>query len=45
MQPDGNAPQLIERINNHSATVGIIGIGYVGLPLAMVFAEAGFHGD
>ncbi|GAB4112661.1 MAG: nucleotide sugar dehydrogenase [Roseiflexaceae bacterium] len=35
--------QLLARIEDRSARVGIIGIGYVGLPLAMVFAEAGFR--
>ena len=27
------------------STVGIIGLGYVGLPLAVAFAEAGLHCD
>ena len=35
--------QVLQRIHDHTARVGIVGIGYVGLPLAMVFAEAGFH--
>lgn len=34
--------QLLERIGNRSATIGIIGLGYVGLPLAVAFAQAGF---
>lgn len=34
--------QLLSRIEDRSARVGIIGLGYVGLPLATVFAEAGF---
>lgn len=33
---------LIGRIEARTATVGIIGLGYVGLPLALVFEEAGF---
>ncbi len=33
---------LIEKFENKTAKIGIIGIGYVGLPLATVFAEAGF---
>jgi UDP-N-acetyl-D-glucosamine dehydrogenase len=33
---------LINRFMNHSAVVSILGLGYVGLPLAVVFAEAGF---
>ena len=36
------AQSLIARINARTATVGIIGQGYVGLPLGLVFAEAGF---
>lgn len=35
--------QLLARIENRSAKVGIIGLGYVGLPLAVEFAKAGFH--
>ena len=35
--------QLLARINDRSATVGVIGLGYVGLPLAVEFARAGFH--
>jgi UDP-N-acetyl-D-glucosamine dehydrogenase len=31
-----------ERIHSRAAEVGIVGLGYAGLPLAMVFAEAGF---
>jgi len=34
---------LIEKVNNRSAKIGIIGLGYVGLPLAIAFAKAGFH--
>ena len=33
--------QLIDTIESRRATIGIIGLGYVGLPLAVVFAEAG----
>lgn len=33
---------LRERFANHRAIVGIVGLGYVGLPLAATFAEAGF---
>ncbi len=31
-----------ERIKNRKAKIGIIGLGYVGLPLAVEFASAGF---
>ncbi|MCU0622839.1 MAG: nucleotide sugar dehydrogenase [Gemmatimonadaceae bacterium] len=34
--------RLLAKIQDRSAVVGIIGLGYVGLPLAMEFAEAGF---
>jgi UDP-N-acetyl-D-glucosamine dehydrogenase len=34
--------QLLDRIHNRSAVIGIIGLGYVGLPLAVAFAQAGF---
>jgi UDP-N-acetyl-D-glucosamine dehydrogenase len=34
---------LIEKFENRTAKVGVVGIGYVGLPLAVVFAEAGFE--
>ncbi|HEY3738809.1 MAG TPA: nucleotide sugar dehydrogenase, partial [Bryobacteraceae bacterium] len=33
---------LQEKIRNHTAKVGIVGLGYVGLPLAVEFAQAGF---
>jgi UDP-N-acetyl-D-glucosamine dehydrogenase len=33
---------LEERIRTRTARVGIIGLGYVGLPLAVEFAKAGF---
>ena len=34
---------LIESLKEKKARIGILGLGYVGLPLAVVFAEAGFH--
>jgi len=33
---------LLSRTADRSARVGVIGLGYVGLPLALVFEEAGF---
>jgi UDP-N-acetyl-D-glucosamine dehydrogenase len=33
---------IFEKIRSRTAAVGVIGQGYVGLPLALVFAEAGF---
>lgn len=34
---------LIEKIKNKSANIGIIGLGYVGLPLGLEFANKGFN--
>ena len=33
---------LLEKVRNRQARVGVIGLGYVGLPLAVEFAKAGF---
>jgi UDP-N-acetyl-D-glucosamine dehydrogenase len=33
---------LLEKLQKKTARIGILGMGYVGLPLAVVFAEAGF---
>ena len=33
---------LLQKIEQRTATIGIVGLGYVGLPLAVEFAEAGF---
>jgi UDP-N-acetyl-D-glucosamine dehydrogenase len=37
------ARALSERIEKRSARLGVIGLGYVGLPLAVEFAKAGFR--
>lgn len=34
--------KLLAKIADRSAVVGVVGLGYVGLPLAMEFARAGF---
>jgi pyruvate/2-oxoglutarate dehydrogenase complex dihydrolipoamide dehydrogenase (E3) component len=34
--------QLLSKIHDHRAAVAVIGLGYVGLPLAVAFAESGF---
>lgn len=34
--------QLLEKFQNKTARVAVMGMGYVGLPFATVFAEAGF---
>jgi UDP-N-acetyl-D-glucosamine dehydrogenase len=36
------AERLIQRFENYEATIGIVGLGYVGLPLAVVLADAGY---
>lgn len=33
---------LLSRVASREAVVGVVGLGYVGLPLALVFEEAGF---
>ncbi len=34
---------LYNKINSKEANIGVIGLGYVGLPLAIEFAKAGFN--
>src|SRR5580704_10133353 len=36
------AEVLQDKISSHTARVGVVGLGYVGLPLAVEFAKAGF---
>ncbi len=38
-----NKQSLLDQLDNKSARVAILGLGYVGLPLAVVFSEAGFN--
>ncbi|EHJ02313.1 nucleotide sugar dehydrogenase [Clostridium sp. DL-VIII] len=35
--------QLLDKINNRTAKVGVVGLGYVGLPLAVEKANAGYQ--
>jgi len=35
--------KTLGKIQDRSAVIGVIGLGYVGLPLAVEFAKAGFH--
>ncbi len=35
--------QLLRKLNDRTACIGVVGLGYVGLPLALEFARAGFH--
>ncbi|ACD51041.1 nucleotide sugar dehydrogenase [Clostridium botulinum] len=39
----GLKQQLLEKINNRTAKVGVVGLGYVGLPLAVEKASAGYE--
>ena len=34
--------EVINKFENHRAVIGILGLGYVGLPLAVRYVEAGF---
>ncbi len=35
--------ERLERLQNRTARVGVIGLGYVGLPLSLLLADAGFR--
>lgn len=35
-------PDLEQKLRNKTAVIGVVGLGYVGLPLAVAFSEAGF---
>ena len=35
--------QVLAKIHDRSAVIGVVGLGYVGLPLAMEFCKAGFR--
>lgn len=39
----GTDEELTQKIRTQQARVGIVGLGYVGLPLAVAFAQAGFR--
>ncbi len=41
-EPKTSGQQLAEKIRARKARVGVVGLGYVGLPLAVEFARAGF---
>src|SRR5438876_12447346 len=38
-----SAEKLLDRIQSCQARVGVVGLGYVGLPLAVEFARSGFR--
>ncbi|MFP4322508.1 MAG: nucleotide sugar dehydrogenase [Anaerolineales bacterium] len=35
--------QLLRKLEDKTAKIGVVGLGYVGLPLAVAFAEVGFE--
>src|SRR5688572_15204247 len=37
------AATLLEKIKTRRARTGVVGLGYVGLPLAVEFGKSGFH--
>ena len=39
----GLAASLDERLRTRTARTGVVGLGYVGLPLLVEFARSGFH--
>ena len=43
MQPESVAGQLIDRLNRKQSLIGIVGLGYVGLPLLLRFHEVGYR--
>jgi UDP-N-acetyl-D-glucosamine dehydrogenase len=41
--PSSTYQVLLQKIETHTAKVAVLGLGYVGLPLAVAFAQAGLH--
>ncbi|MCP4512379.1 MAG: nucleotide sugar dehydrogenase, partial [Fuerstiella sp.] len=41
--PESIAADVLQKIENQTAQVGVIGLGYVGLPLISAFTNAGFR--
>ena len=41
-QGSDHQKRLLARMQDRSAVVGVVGLGYVGLPLAVEFGKAGF---
>lgn len=42
-RPERESDLLVDRLRRGEGKVGVIGLGYVGLPLSLSFTEAGFH--
>ncbi len=38
-----NFSSFLQKIKKKQVTIGVVGLGYVGLPLAILFAKKGFH--
>ena len=43
LRSEQTSEELEQKIRDHSAKLGVIGLGYVGLPLAIEMAHSGFH--
>ncbi len=43
MNTNTTKDQLLERLRKRTGRVAVLGLGYVGLPLAVLFGEAGFE--
>lgn len=43
MSKSVNQERLLKRLTDRTARVGVVGMGYVGLPLALSFARVGFQ--
>ncbi|MCG6551530.1 MAG: nucleotide sugar dehydrogenase [Candidatus Magnetominusculus sp. LBB02] len=43
MADNAGLVKLIDKIRTKTAVVGVIGLGYVGIPLVVEFCRAGFH--
>jgi UDP-N-acetyl-D-glucosamine dehydrogenase len=41
--PAATLGEWLERVNDRTARIGIVGLGYVGLPLTLLFSEEGFR--
>ena len=35
--------ELIEKLRSSQALIGVVGLGYVGLPLSLTYAEVGYR--
>ncbi len=42
-QLDANATELADRIQSGQALIGVVGLGYVGMPIALEFCKKGFQ--